>query len=194
MSHPPLSERRGSGRPSAHGTAGLRAKSSDARLRPRLAHAPARMADPDGVSRVGNGPKDGGRGARMAVEVDSGKCSVLHALPRLMQILRVLVRRGFPGVVLGRKRWPSPKDVREAFEELGIVFLKFGQVLAIRTNRSRSEALGQLVQERQSERKLDGTEARERRLFNADLAQGDDLSDIPSRWEGRTTRLRLPRR
>lgn len=132
MSHLPLSERHGSGHTSAHGTARLRAKSSDARLRPRLAHAPGRMVDPDGVLRVGNGPKDGGRGARMAITVDSEKCSVLRALPRLMQILRVLVRHGFAGAMLGRKRWPSPKNVREAFEELGVVFLKFGQVLAMR--------------------------------------------------------------
>ncbi len=60
------------------------------------------------------------------------KCSVRRALPRIAQILRVLVRHKFLGALLGKGQWPSPKDVREAFEELGLVFLKFGQVLAMR--------------------------------------------------------------
>ena len=49
-----------------------------------------------------------------------------------MQILRVLARHKFLGALLGSSHWPSPKEVREAFEELGLVFLKFGQVLAMR--------------------------------------------------------------
>ncbi|WP_316411804.1 hypothetical protein [Mesoterricola silvestris] len=32
----------------------------------------------------------------------------------------------------GKDHWPSPKDVREAIEELGLTFIKFGQVLALR--------------------------------------------------------------
>jgi len=49
-----------------------------------------------------------------------------------MQVLRVLARHRFLGVLRGRRHWPPPRDVREAFEELGLVFLKFGQVLAMR--------------------------------------------------------------
>lgn len=57
---------------------------------------------------------------------------MLRAAPRLLQILRVLTRHKFLGAVFGKGHRPSPKDVREAFEELGLVFLKFGQVLAMR--------------------------------------------------------------
>jgi len=60
------------------------------------------------------------------------KSGVLRATPRLMQILRVLVRHGFLGALRGEKHWPSPKQVRETFEELGLTFIKFGQVLALR--------------------------------------------------------------
>ena len=68
----------------------------------------------------------------MAVFIDPEKCNVLRAAPRLMQILRVLARHKFLGALFGREHWPSPKEVRETFEELGLVFLKFGQVLALR--------------------------------------------------------------
>src|ERR1035437_9804035 len=68
----------------------------------------------------------------MAELIDPEKCSVLRAAPRLMQILRVLGRRKFLGALFGRSHWPSPKEVRETFEELGLVFLKLGQVLALR--------------------------------------------------------------
>jgi len=68
----------------------------------------------------------------MAVTNDPKKCSVLRAAPRMMQILRVLARHKFLGALLGRGHWPPPKAVRETFEELGLVFLKFGQVLALR--------------------------------------------------------------
>lgn len=68
----------------------------------------------------------------MAVTMDPKRCSVLRATPRLLQILRVLARHKFLGALLGRGHWPPPKEVREAFEELGLVFLKFGQVLAMR--------------------------------------------------------------
>ena len=57
---------------------------------------------------------------------------MLRSGPRLMQFLRVLARHHCLGAMLGRSRWPTPKDVKEAFEELGLVFLKFGQVLAMR--------------------------------------------------------------
>ena len=60
------------------------------------------------------------------------KSSLLQVAPRLMQIMRVLVRHKFLGVLRGRTHWPSPKNVREAIQELGLTFLKFGQVLAMR--------------------------------------------------------------
>src|SRR5450830_162390 len=68
----------------------------------------------------------------MAVLIDLQKSTVLRAAPRLMQILRVLARHKFLGALFGRGHWPAPKEVRETFEELGLVFLKFGQVLALR--------------------------------------------------------------
>jgi len=132
MPRPPPPERRESGHPAAHGPVGLRAKSSGARLRPRRAHAPDRLVEPDGVSRVRNGPKAGGRGARSAVTIDPRKCRVRRAVPRLLQILRVLARRKYLGALLGKRHWPPPKEVRETFEELGLTFLKLGQVLAMR--------------------------------------------------------------
>ena len=52
--------------------------------------------------------------------------------PRLMQILRVLARHKCLGVLRGVSHYPPPAEVREAFEELGLGFLKFGQVLALR--------------------------------------------------------------
>jgi ubiquinone biosynthesis protein len=58
--------------------------------------------------------------------------SVLQAAPRLMQILRVLARHKILGAVLGKSHWPPPKAVREAIEELGLTYIKFGQVLAMR--------------------------------------------------------------
>ena len=57
---------------------------------------------------------------------------MLRATPRLLQILRVLVRHGFLGALRGESHWPSPQAVRETFEELGLTFIKFGQVLALR--------------------------------------------------------------
>ena len=64
--------------------------------------------------------------------IDPEKSSLLRAAPRLMQILRVLARHKFLGVLLGKRHWPPPKVVRETLEELGLTFLKFGQVLAMR--------------------------------------------------------------
>ena len=56
----------------------------------------------------------------------------LRALPRLLQILGVLTRHQFLGALFGREHWPPPREVRETLEELGLVFLKFRQVLAMR--------------------------------------------------------------
>ena len=68
----------------------------------------------------------------MAVLVDLEKRNLLRAAPRLMQILRVLARHKILGALRGKRHWPPPKEVRETFEELGLTFLKFGQVLAMR--------------------------------------------------------------
>ena len=68
----------------------------------------------------------------MAALIRQEKTGVLRATPRLMQILRVLARHGFLGALRGSNHWPPPKAVRETFEELGLTFIKFGQVLALR--------------------------------------------------------------
>jgi ubiquinone biosynthesis protein len=68
----------------------------------------------------------------MAVMVDPDKSSLLRAAPRLMQIVRVLARHKFLGALRGTNHWPPPHEVRGTFEELGLTFLKFGQVLAMR--------------------------------------------------------------
>jgi ubiquinone biosynthesis protein len=68
----------------------------------------------------------------MAVEIDTDNSSLLKVAPRLLYILRVLARHHFLGALRGKRHWPSPIEVRETFEELGLIFLKFGQVLAIR--------------------------------------------------------------
>ena len=68
----------------------------------------------------------------MTAMIEPEKCGVLRATPRLIQILRVLARHKFLGALLGKKNWPRPKEVRETVEELGLTFIKFGQVLAMR--------------------------------------------------------------
>lgn len=68
----------------------------------------------------------------MAVLFDEEKSSLIRVAPRLLQIMRVLVRHKFLGALRGKNHWPPPKEVRETFEELGLTFLKFGQVLAMR--------------------------------------------------------------
>ena len=55
-----------------------------------------------------------------------------HPAPNFLRILRVLARHGFLRALRGKGRWPTPVQVREALEELGVVFLKFGQVMAVR--------------------------------------------------------------
>ena len=64
--------------------------------------------------------------------IDPEKSSLLRVAPRLIQIMRVLARHKCLGALRGKNHWPPPKAVREAFEELGLTFLKFGQVLAMR--------------------------------------------------------------
>jgi len=68
----------------------------------------------------------------MTLIIDPEKSSLLRAAPRLLQILRVLARHRFLGALRGKSHWPPPHEVRETFEELGLTFLKFGQVLAMR--------------------------------------------------------------
>jgi ubiquinone biosynthesis protein len=63
----------------------------------------------------------------------------LQELPKVGRILRVLVRHGFVGALRHRREWPEPARVREAFEELGVIFLKFGQMLALRRDLLPSE-------------------------------------------------------
>ncbi len=82
--------------------------------------------------------------SQLAVTIDPEKSSLLRAAPRLMQILRVLARHKFLGALLGKRHWPSPKEVRETFEELGLVFLKFGQVLAMRRDLLPAAYIGEL--------------------------------------------------
>ena len=64
--------------------------------------------------------------------IDSERSTVLRAAPRLLKILRVLAGHKFLGALLGRTHWPTPQQVRETVEELGLIFLKFRQVLALR--------------------------------------------------------------
>ncbi|HEU4990054.1 MAG: AarF/ABC1/UbiB kinase family protein [Gemmatimonadota bacterium] len=61
-----------------------------------------------------------------------GPGAVARSAPRMLGILRVLRRHGILGALRGRRHWPEPAEVRLALEELGVVFLKFGQVLAVR--------------------------------------------------------------
>ena len=68
----------------------------------------------------------------MAVMIDPEDSSLLQAAPRVLQILRVLARHKFLGALRGKSHLPPPKEVRETFEELGLTFLKLGQVLALR--------------------------------------------------------------
>lgn len=64
--------------------------------------------------------------------IDTKKRSLLRVAPRLMQILRVLIRHGLLGALRGKRDWLQPQEVRETFEELGLTFVKLGQVLAMR--------------------------------------------------------------
>lgn len=61
-----------------------------------------------------------------------GVNDLLHSAPRLAEIVRVLARHGFLASLRGEHFLPPPEEVRKAFEELGPVFVKFGQVLALR--------------------------------------------------------------
>lgn len=71
---------------------------------------------------------------------------VVSAPRRLLGILRVLSRHRILGFLLGKARPPSPKAVREAIQELGLTFIKFGQVLAIQRNLLPDEYIIELEQ------------------------------------------------
>jgi ubiquinone biosynthesis protein len=73
-----------------------------------------------------------GSAAKSGVVMVAPKVTGLGAVPRLVQILGVAARHKLLPMLMGSSRRPRPKDLREAFEELGLVFLKFGQVLAMR--------------------------------------------------------------
>ena len=68
----------------------------------------------------------------MAITIDTERISILRAALRLLQVLRVFARNKLLWALFGKRHWPPPKEVRETAEELGLVFLKFGQVLAMR--------------------------------------------------------------
>jgi ubiquinone biosynthesis protein len=68
----------------------------------------------------------------MTATVSPRKGGLRRTAPRLLQILRVLLRHGLLGALRGKRHWPPPQEVRETFEELGLTFLKLGQVLAMR--------------------------------------------------------------
>lgn len=70
--------------------------------------------------------------------------SAVTEVPRIGRILRVLVRHGFIGALRREREWPPPAHVREALEELGVVYLKFGQVLAMRRDLLRDEYIAEL--------------------------------------------------
>ena len=67
----------------------------------------------------------------MSILNDSEKTSLPQVAPRLLQILRVLARHKVLGALLGKDHLPSPRVLRETLQELGVTFLKFGQVLAM---------------------------------------------------------------
>ena len=80
----------------------------------------------------------------MASMIDPEKGSLLRAAPRIIQIMRVLARHKFLAALRGKRYWPSPEEVRETFEELGVTFLKFGQVLAMRHDLLSTAYIGEL--------------------------------------------------
>lgn len=70
--------------------------------------------------------------------------ATVRILPRLIRISRILFRHGLFAAARGRAHWPAPIHVREALEECGVVFLKFGQVLALRRDILPDEYVGEL--------------------------------------------------
>jgi len=82
----------------------------------------------------------------MVAMIDLEKSSLLRSTPRLLQILRVLTRHKFLRALRGKNHWPPPREVRETFEELGLTFLKLGQVLAMRRDLLSDDYINELEQ------------------------------------------------
>ncbi len=67
----------------------------------------------------------------MAENHQNSNENVIGTPRRLLCILRVLARHKILGFMLRKSQLPQPKAVREAIQELGLTFIKFGQVLAM---------------------------------------------------------------
>jgi ubiquinone biosynthesis protein len=73
----------------------------------------------------------------MTSDSDSEKSlprALLNTAPRVGAVVKVLWHHGFGGVLGGDRSWPEPEQVRDALNELGLVFVKFGQVLSTRAD------------------------------------------------------------
>jgi ubiquinone biosynthesis protein len=70
----------------------------------------------------------------------------MSSTPRtaLWRVARTLARHGILGALRGESHLPSPVQLREAFEDLGVVYLKFGQVLALRRDLLPPEYISEL--------------------------------------------------
>lgn len=64
----------------------------------------------------------------------SGPAALLRSVPRVAGVVDTLRRHGFGDVLVGGPSWPEPDRVRAAVEELGLVYVKFGQVLSTRSD------------------------------------------------------------
>jgi ubiquinone biosynthesis protein len=62
----------------------------------------------------------------------AARVSTYRGVVRLALVLRVASRFGLLRAMRGRRAWPEPQRLRSALEELGVVYIKFGQVLALR--------------------------------------------------------------
>jgi ubiquinone biosynthesis protein len=62
----------------------------------------------------------------------------------LLRVVRVLAKHGVLGALRGESHLPTPVQLREALEELGVVYLKFGQVLALRRDLLPPEYIAEL--------------------------------------------------
>ena len=61
-----------------------------------------------------------------------GARGLVQTASRVAGVVDVLRRHGFGELLVGKRSWPAPDDVCAALEELGVVFVKFGQVLSTR--------------------------------------------------------------
>jgi ubiquinone biosynthesis protein len=70
----------------------------------------------------------------MSSETIGSPAALLHTAPRVAAVLKILKRHGFGGLLSGSPVWPDPEQVRSAVEELGVVSIKFGQILSTRAD------------------------------------------------------------